>query len=460
MNSPLFVRQIKLEYNLIVATETNQKESSIVNSKTLYQDFSLENHLKLSWTNLKNNFVNLLVVSAINFLINVSLLIIYLFIAFLPSLAFLPNLIEYVNKFSPDFAEVMNMVPVWYWILLSAVTILWILFSILINYSYVYAQIKILYEQSSDSPMQIYFKGFKKSPKLILYSLVSSILIIGGYFLFFVPGLVISFLIFFGVYELVTQNKSVSSAIKSSYNLILADIPTFIVRILVLFGMSFLLSTIDFMTSLFADVFKLYGETGEMFSLIIGIPLAIFMMFVYIIFSWFTTSYYIQLYKYLRNKHKSLNIQEKNITWAWLISLAGWILVIFITLITIFVVIPKLKPLFAENKDKNEVSSEYKNGCKYLTVNDPYLNYISNICFNDKDYLQIEYNMRNYNYAKSKFETYSDLLETCGIAYDSGKEYPNECLYYQELQIQANQQMNLYEEKMMQIADKHYRQFN
>lgn len=460
MNLFLFVRQIKLEYNLIVATETNQKESSIVNSKTLYQDFSLENHLKLSWINLKNNFVNLLIISGVNFLLNVSVVIVYLFAILLPSLVFLPNLIEYVNKFSPDFAEVMNMVPVWYWILLLSVTILWILFSLLINYSYVYAQLKILYEQSSDSIIQIYTKGFKKSPKLILYSIVSSILIIGGYFLFFLPGLVISFLIFFGIYELVTQNKSVSSAIKSSYNLVLADIPTFIVRIIILFGISFFLNIVDVMSSFIVNLLSLFGETGEIYSLIIAIPLAIFMMFIYVIFGWFATSYYIQIYKYLKDKQKLLNIQEKNLTWAWIVSLAGWLLAIFTTLITIFVVIPNLKPLFTENKENNKISSDYKNDCKYITTNEPKFKYISNICFNDKDYLQIANNMKSFNTAKFKFDTYSNLLETCGIAYNSGQQYPNECLYYQELQVQANQQMNLYEEKIIQIVDKQYRQFN
>lgn len=431
-----------------------------ITKEDIYKNFSIESHLKLSWINLKNNFVNLLIISGINFLLNVSVVIVYLFAIFLPSLAFLPNLIEYVNKFSPDFAEVMNMVPVWYWILLSVVTILWILFSILINFSYVYAQIKILYEQSSNSPMQIYVKGFKKSPKLILYSIVSSILIIGGYFLFFLPGLVISFLIFFGIYELITQNKSISSSFKSSYNLILADIPTFIVRIIILFGISFFLNIVDVMSSFIVNLLSLFGETGEIYSLIIAIPLAIFMMFVYAIFGWFTTSYYILLYKYLKNKHKSLNVQEKNLTWAWIVSLVGWSLGIFFTLFTIFIVIANLKPLLTENKEYNKISSDYKNNCKYITTNEPKFKYISNICFNDKDFLQISYNLRSYNTAKSKFDTYSNLLETCGIAYNSGQEYPNECLYYQELQVQANQQMNLYEEKIMQIVDKQYRQFN
>lgn len=196
----------------------------------------------------------------------------------------------------------------------------------------------ILYDEN---PKINVFSVIKRSAKyiipMILAGLVIGFLVLGGIFLFIIPGIIFSLFLTFPYYSIIAENKGPISSLKRSIYLVKNNFTGFFLRALALWGVLFL---INFVFSI------ILGETAESTgndSLILGASLI--NIVVQILTSWYSIAYSVVLFKQLKSASGEGESSLKVIT---ILSIVGWIIAIIIGYIIIRA-IPTFIELIQEN---------------------------------------------------------------------------------------------------------------
>lgn len=172
----------------------------------------------------------------------------------------------------------------------------------------------ILFINNAQTP-QPFGKTVRQSFPLIiplfLTSLLVSLISLGGYFLFFLPGLFISFFLTFTTYEVVLSGKRPTEALRGNLHLIIGHFGEILVRRLIFFLLYLFL--VVFLPNI---ILNIEPETG---LVLVGLSFIINLLI-----GWFNLAYSVTPYKQV----KSLTDERKPASLKWLvaISLMGWLL--------------------------------------------------------------------------------------------------------------------------------------
>ncbi len=173
-----------------------------------------------------------------------------------------------------------------------------------------------------------------------LTSLLSGLLLFGGFWFGILPALLFVFLFIFTNYEVILGKRRYYLAIRKSAMIVFNNFGPILVRLLILLGIYFLLIGIP---SALAGDSKSFG----------GILVGIYSSIINIFLSLFSVCYLVNVYK-----QASYGLEDKEpakYNWIWLISLIGWLLFFLF----IFV-IAKFAGEMINNINKNPYSPDSK----------------------------------------------------------------------------------------------------
>lgn len=160
-------------------------------------------------------------------------------------------------------------------------------------------------------------QGMKLFVPMLLTSILVAFLTIGGFFLFFIPGLIIAIFMSFSTYEVVVGGQKYLQAMKNSATIIKQHFGAIFVRILVIIGISIGLGILSgILQGMFKDIGVMSGLIGFIYTV------------VEIAFSWLIVCYMYLIYKNVRDKTNFS--KSTSLTWMWVVSIIGWIIGVFV----------------------------------------------------------------------------------------------------------------------------------
>lgn len=182
------------------------------------------------------------------------------------------------------------------------------------------------------------FETIKRSAKfiipLLLNGIVMTFLVMGGYFLFIIPGIVFGILFVFSQYIIITENKGPVESLKRSMNIVMKNFSAIFLRLLALWGLSLLISIIF---TILSSILKDESTSGV---------ITILNFIANIAFTWFSIAYILTLFKQLQ-KTKPTGISSLKIP--TIIAVVGWIIGIFV-LYTVARAVPFIIESIIENQ--------------------------------------------------------------------------------------------------------------
>lgn len=157
------------------------------------------------------------------------------------------------------------------------------------------------------------FQTLKNSKSLIWPLIIVSLLIaffaLGGTFLLIIPGIIISFLLYFSTYELILNNHKGLNALRRSFLVISSNFWGFLGRMILIWLLSIIISMA---LSMLSSDDSAAGGLASLVSFIFSI-----------ILSWFTSCYYFILYK---EASKKVTGEGRKLMPIVITSILGWVL--------------------------------------------------------------------------------------------------------------------------------------
>lgn len=205
-------------------------------------------------------------------------------------------------------------------------------------------QIIILYEEKTKtSVIGVIKRSGKFIIPLIVTSIITGFIVLGGLFLLVIPGMIFALFLIFGMYSVITENKTPLQALRRSVFLVKNNFSAFILRMLALWGV---LIGIIIITSILGGIFSGSEEAAGIFQIINFI--------IQILVSWYSISYSVTLFKQLQATNKTSEGSLKLFT---ILSIVGWVLGIVLGFIIFNTVAPIIQSAF-KNTDsfRNELT--------------------------------------------------------------------------------------------------------
>ncbi|MEX0895762.1 MAG: hypothetical protein WDZ94_02365 [Patescibacteria group bacterium] len=161
---------------------------------------------------------------------------------------------------------------------------------------------------------QLLKEAMRVTPAVFLAMLVVGALAIGSMALFIIPGLIVSVLLAFTLYEVILEKSSLSLAMRNSYTIVTKHFFELFIRGLALVvGAGLLIFILDTIAKNSGDIRPLF----ELINSIVGVLL-----------NWFAIAYAIIIYREARVATDLTN--TKNPVWMYIVAAIGWIVLIFV----------------------------------------------------------------------------------------------------------------------------------
>lgn len=244
-----------------------------------------------SWQDLKKNLLPLFIITSIG-------------IASYASIGVLTMVIFVMIGFIPIITGVAFSV------LTFAVLALAMIGTILISNTLLGACILLLNESKNLQLQNLLSRTLKTGPLLFLFILIATIIIVGGTFLFVIPGILFAVFFIFTPIIMLTENQSLIFSLRRSVYLATKSFGEIFIRLL-------LLILIPFITSL---AFQSIFTSNDLNNLILSILNLVFNL----LYFWFALSFIVNLYKEVKTNSNAQEVAR--IRPLILISLIGWIL--------------------------------------------------------------------------------------------------------------------------------------
>jgi hypothetical protein len=250
-----------------------------------------------SWALLKANLKNLIILNLIGFGITVLTLIVIVI------LGIIFGLTAQFSHLSPSTAGTVlyTMVP-----LLIALFLVFFVIGTWFNV----ASILIVANTNGKLPAT---QALKNASKLVVPALIVGILsflyIMGGFFLLIIPGIILSILFTFAIYEVVLNNQTGINALKRSV-LIYSN------NFLGIFGRVILIGVIGWGIQMLISFITPHEGLGQGLISLVSLIISV-------VYSWFALCYIVLLYK-----EASAGLEGKegsNLMWAGIIAVIGWV---------------------------------------------------------------------------------------------------------------------------------------
>jgi len=308
---------------------------------------SLKSLLILSWETFTKSILNLIILTLLSMFSFLLVLLVFGLVFFI------------VGKKSGLFSSLSNLshfdllsflsVNSSVLITASLVALLIVIFSILIGLVIKISSILIVADEARQLSLG---KAIKSSFCLIvpfmLTELLTSLFVLGGFFVLFFPALLINFFFMFVPYEVILGGKKLLVAIKSSINIISQYFGEVLGR--ALFYFLIYLIIVVFIPSLFSKVDSQAAVFFNLMSVIVNVLLGFYGL-----------CYSITLYKQAK-KLSDLN-RKPNIVWLWVVAGLGWLMLG----LAVLAGYKLLKSGFIQDKLVKEFQQEKKEDDKILT---------------------------------------------------------------------------------------------
>ncbi|HSX09580.1 MAG TPA: hypothetical protein VLF93_05470 [Candidatus Saccharimonadales bacterium] len=213
----------------------------------------------------------------------------------------------------PSHINLYAMSPANYFLLAVALIIgilyvIWILLVVTVS-----SIISIFILQGKDASSITALIGQSKPYILpyIITMVLSSVLILGGIMLFFIPGLFIAVFFVFVLYEIVIEKQSGVAALSRSYIMVKNHFWDVVWRLFIL----------EVTYLIISSLFNHLAGTDWLLRLV---------QFLFSVFwTWYFRAYVYTLYTEVRKR--TIFPQKISITWIWVVSLVGWVIAILLS---------------------------------------------------------------------------------------------------------------------------------
>lgn len=152
-------------------------------------------------------------------------------------------------------------------------------------------------------------RGLKKVVPLIGVGVLTTIFVMGGFFVFVIPGLIFMYLLMFSNYEVVLNDKGVIDGMKRSIYMVKSNWQEVLVKVVL-----FILLSIVVM-GIVPSVLTNGGVIGKGFSVI-------YALIVNPLYAWYGVCYYVILYKSLKGKKPG--VTGKGLWVMGVVGIVGW----------------------------------------------------------------------------------------------------------------------------------------
>ncbi len=203
-----------------------------------------------------------------------------------------------------------------FWVFSGLIALVWFIALIVVSMVFQVTLMKLLnfaYDKKSVKFNDIFSSSFGAILPLIGVSIISSLLVSGGLFLFIVPGIVISMFLSFAVWEVALWKKPVFAALSESYKTVRSEFWS-------IFGRSLLLAFIIMMMSMVTSVFSEAVKDSNSASFLVSLVSFI----VQTASQYFAAAYALVIYR--QAKETTKNLPSKSLRGVVILSVIGWII--------------------------------------------------------------------------------------------------------------------------------------
>lgn len=195
------------------------------------------------------------------------------------------------------------------WLSFGAVFAVTILIAMLISNAFTAALILEIDQPTAKTPFgQLIKRGFSLIVPLFVVSLITQFLAMGGFFLFVIPGIIISVLLSFAMYEVILGDARGVAALKNSVSIVSQNFWGILGRFAALIGIQIVVMVI------FSTLAEIDGGVGALFELVSSV--------ISMFFSLFSLVYGVLLYRAAR---ANTTLGEGKMTWMWPVAILGWV---------------------------------------------------------------------------------------------------------------------------------------
>lgn len=195
------------------------------------------------------------------------------------------------------------------WLSFGVIFTVTILLAMLVANAFTAAIILEVDQPAAKTPFgQLIKRGFSLIVPLFVVSLITQFLALGGLFLFVVPGIIISVLLSFAMYEVILGDARGVTALKNSVSIVSQNFWGILGRWAALVGVQIVVMMV------FGALSEIEGGVGELFNLVSSV--------ISMFFSLYSLVYGVLLYRAAR---ANTNLTEGKMTWMWPVAIIGWV---------------------------------------------------------------------------------------------------------------------------------------
>lgn len=308
---------------------------------------SLSTLFKDSWETFKGSVLHVFIINLIAFGIYTALFVVFLLISVPIGIFSIMDVLK-TNSFSP--ASISSFV------IIGIVALIFLAALIIVGIAQHAATILIVANYKKHPAVGTTFKkGFAYVLPVFLVNLFIGFLVLGGYFIFVIPGIFLSILFSFVVYEVVLANNSVLGATRRSMTIVLSNFWGILGRMLL-----WVIIVISIVNIPNAFTWSSQGYSPSLGGL---------QFILQILVGWFGISYGVTLYKQAQNAARP---GKSKLLWPVIVGVAGWIIgVILLTALITFITTVAI-PQFQKNyKPKKTIKNVVMQETKTIQKNNP-----------------------------------------------------------------------------------------
>lgn len=210
-------------------------------------------------------------------------------------------------------------------------------------------------------------KSLSLSLIVFFTGILVAFLVMGGFFLFVIPAIIVGVLLMFVQYEVVLEGKRFNTAISESVRVVTSNVGEVVARIVLLIGLGLLYSVglwiVTFTISLPLSLVSGLSNNNNAASMAV-LPVQMLLQFastiVGIVWGWFVLSYVVTFYRHAK---AASDPSKKVVTWwMWVVALVGWIvgLIASASLIAVLGTAMKNYKPTPTNNDQYKYNSDYQ----------------------------------------------------------------------------------------------------
>lgn len=193
-------------------------------------------------------------------------------------------------------------------VMVGVVIFLGLIVGIAFGTAYSAGSIMIISEPDSEiGAWKRFTNGFSLVVPLTLLSLVIMFLVVGGLFVFFIPGIIMSILLSFAVYDMILHKTSVTQSMKNSVAIITRNFGEIFIRWLVVVALGFGIGLVLGFVQIIPILGLIISIVGQ------------------VLFGWIVMAYWLMTFTEARAR---TNIDKPgSTTWMWIVGVIGWVLI-------------------------------------------------------------------------------------------------------------------------------------